>query len=137
MNNDVDAKNEKRVKYLLIGVTIAVLLISVYRLYGNGAGFATCIFSFIIPFIPIQAITFTFASIKIANTGKKTKKDYLYFVIMCITMLLYIFTFAASDSSLTSVVKKTNYDYIYSPSYLINMIVSVVAIVKHRDVYLS
>ena len=118
-------------KILFIVITVAVLLFSVYRLFGNGAGFSTCVFTFIIPFIPVQALIFTVAGIYVASKKDKSKKDYVYFIIMCVTMLLYVFTFAASDKDLSSLAKTPQYDYIYFPAYVVNIIVSIISMIKH------
>lgn len=87
----VEKNKAREHRILLIAITIITLLLS---LYGKllTFGWLTIILIWC-AILPIHFILFTKAGIKLALVKNKTKSDYIRFFELCITMLLYAFTF--------------------------------------------
>lgn len=95
-----DGKSTSDHQILLIAITIATLFLAMYGKFIT-IGWLTIIliWSFI---LPAHFILFTGTGIKLAIRKNKTKGDYIYFFALCITMLLYAFTFVDMGDTSTN-----------------------------------
>ncbi len=82
-------------KMIMIVMTICVLIISIVGRWYS-CGLITLIFTVMCPIFPIHFIAFTIAGVLLSNVKNKSKKDYMYFLTLCISMLIYSFTFVDS-----------------------------------------
>lgn len=131
---NLDDKPTSNNQTLLTSITIITLLLAIYgKCITIGWLTVMLIWSFI---LPIHFIMFTKAGIKLAKIKNKTKMDYIYFFALCITIVLYAFTFVdAGDMSTNRAIKFIDINVlsnISSTSFFINIILIIIIFIKVR-----
>lgn len=82
-------------KGLMITITIIVLILTIVGKFFS-MGLLTIILT--VTFIlPLSFILFTSAGVCLANIRNKDKKDYIYFAVLCISILLWMISFIDCD----------------------------------------
>lgn len=122
-------------KVLFIIITIICLLLTIWGKFLS-TGWCTMILIFL-PIIPAQLILFTIAGIFFAIMNNKSTSKYIIYVFLCITSLLYAYTFVdygdigGAYTALNHNLTNANLLSIISTiSYISNIILSIILIIK-------
>lgn len=133
-NKVYNSNYKQKAKYeaLFITITIITLLLS---LYGKLLTFGwMTIMLIMLPIIPVHFILFTISGIQLAKVKNKTKIDYISFFILCITILLYTYTFVdAGDIGSNKAIYSINENilsYISFVCFFINIVLAIVSMVR-------
>lgn len=93
LDNEKNESNQKSfdiTKYLFIIITI---ITAIFAAFGKLLTIGWITILLIFSFLPVHFILFIIAGILVANKKNKTKKDYICFLILCITLPIYTFCF--------------------------------------------
>ncbi len=120
-----------RYRVAMIIITIATLLIS---LYGKLMTIGWMTVLLIWTGLPIAHFAlFTMSGINVANKKNKTMKDYIYFAILCISLILFTFTFVdVGDMGTNAITSKINSN-ILSKICIVSLVVNIFASIKCWD----
>ena len=130
---DSETIDDQKPKYkvAMIIITIATLLISIYGKLMT-IGWMTVLL--IWTGLPIAHFAlFTMSGINVANKQNKTIKDYIYFAILCISLILFTFTFVdVGDTGTNAITTKINSN-ILSKICIVSLVVNIFAAIKCWD----
>ncbi len=135
--NNTNEKPKSKYRITLIIITIIVLLLS---LYGKliTIGWLTCFLCWI-PIIPGMFSLFTVAGITVSNLKDRKTIDYVLYIISCVTILLFSYTFEdVGDTESQNRIVNLIYSSIDSNtlfticfvSFIINIVISITLILK-------
>jgi len=120
-------------KILFILITIITLLLAIYGKFLT-IGWLTVLLIWC-QLITVHFILFTIAGIRLAKIKNKQRSDYISFFILCITLLLYTYTFVdAGDIGSSKVIDFIDENilvYISFGSFVTNIILSLSTISRH------
>lgn len=133
-NQVIDSVNEPKAehKFIFIVITIITLLFS---LYGKALtmGWITVLLTWL-AIMPIHFILFTISGIQLAKVKNKDKFDYISFLVLCATMLLYAYTFVdVGDVQSSKVIYSIDEGILFDISFacfLINIFLIIMSIVR-------
>lgn len=135
----MEGENSKKThKALFIFITIGCLFLTIIgKLYSMGWFTIICT---LFGIIPAQLILFTIAGIFFANMDNKTIGIYIIYIFLCITSLLYSYTFVdfgdmgGSYTALNlHILSNDLLNSISIISYISNIVLSIILIVKRQN----
>ena len=138
MNNEQDPivnvgdKPKSDKQGILVAITIVTLLLALYgKLITMGWMTILLIWSFI---LPLHFILFTKAGIRLAKKENKMQFDYICFGLLCVTILLYTYTFVdvgdISSSKAIDFISEGILSKISAMSFCTNIVLIVISFIR-------
>ena len=130
-NNETVDIQKPKYKVAIIIITIVTLLLSIYgKLMTMGWMTVLLIWTG----LPIAHFAlFTMSGINVANKQNKTIKDYIYFAVLCISLILYTFTFVDVGDIGTNAITTKMDSNILSKICIVSLVVNIFAAIKCWD----